>query len=63
MFSQARVKNSVHGGGGACVARGVFMAGGMHGRGMHGGGHAWQEGGAWQGAWVAGGVCGGVHAW
>ena len=63
MFSQACVKNSVHGGrhawqGGmrdvlVCVARGVCMAGGVHGGGLHGGGHVW-----W-GACMVGGVHGG----
>ena len=36
MFSEACVKNSVHGG--------TYMAGGLHG-----GGHAWHGGCAWQG--------------
>ena len=75
MFSQACVKNSVHGRGGACmaggcawgcvcdrgVARAVCVA-----RGVHGGGHAWWEackvGGAFlAGACMAGdgGMCGG----
>ena len=47
MFSQACVKNSVHGGGGSMghVWRGACVAGGM---GMHG-----------RGVCLAGGVCGG----
>ena len=50
MFSQACVKNSVHGRGGACMAggvcgRGACMAGGMPGKGgMHGRGCVWQGG-------------------
>ena len=56
IFSEACVKNSVHGGGGAC------MAGGMRGRGMHGGG-ACMVGGGMHGrrACVVGGhACQGV---
>ena len=52
IFSEACVKNSVHGGlGGAC------MPGGMCGRG-----HAWRGGCAWQGG-MHGGVCGRGCAW
>ena len=44
--------------GGACVA------GGMHDRGVvGGGGHGWQGMDAWQGVCVAGGMHGGGHAW
>ena len=50
---------------GECAWQGACMAGGMHGRGVCGRGHAWQRGCmvgggacAWQGA-----VCGGRHAW
>ena len=68
-FSEACVKNSVHGGGGhmwqggmhgrgAYVARGACMAGGMHG-----GGHAWQGGMHGRGHTWQGGMHGkgGVH--
>ena len=68
MFSQACVKNSVHGG--ACVVKGG-MYGRKHARwgtacmaeAMHVGGHAWQGGGmcgkgvCMAGAHVARGVC------
>ena len=33
IFSEACVKNSVHGGGGACVVGGMHGRGGMHGKG------------------------------
>ena len=73
IFSEACVKNSVHGGGGHAWQGGLHGRGGIHGSGaymegegacmvggMHGkGGHAWQGG-----ACVAGGgVCGGGRAW
>ena len=51
MFSQASVIPSVHRGGGMC------MVGGMHGRG-----HTWQ-GANMAGAYMAGCVCSGGHAW
>ena len=55
MFSQACVKNSVHSGGGACVAGGSCMDGGW-GCVWHG---AYVAGGyAWQGACMTGGVHG-----
>ena len=66
MFSQACVKNSVHGGGmhgrgmyvvGGMCGKGACMAGGVHGGGMHGRGHAWQGRHMWQGACMAGGAC------
>ena len=59
IFSEAHVKNSVHGG--ACLAGGHAWQGDMHGRG-----HAWRV------VCVAGGMCGGCivggmhgrgHAW
>ena len=66
IFSEACVKNSVHGGGGGggmrgkgvCVGRGVCM----HGRGRHAwqgtciaGGHAWKREHAWWWVCIAGG--------
>ena len=76
MFSEARVKNSVHSGVGACVAGVCARQRGMNGRGsmrggggMHGGGwHAWWGvacmvgGHVWQGV-CGGGMHGGGHAW
>ena len=78
IFSEACVKNSVHGGHvwqGACMAgggmcgRGTCMAGACMAGGAHDRGHAWQgacmaRGHVWQGVWVVGGMCGrgGVHA-
>ena len=50
MFSQACVKNSVHGGGG--VWQGACVAGGMHGRE-----HAWPGDVHGRGAYVVGGAC------
>ena len=46
MFSQAGVKNSVHGGGGGHVWQGTCMAGGHVWQGRHAwyGGHVWQGG-------------------
>ena len=85
MFLHLSVSHSVHEGGvcggGACVAwgdvggmcgggRGCVWQGGMHGRGVHGRGHAWWGACvAWGGVW--GGMCGrgkgcvwqGGHAW
>ena len=73
IFSEACVKNSVHGGGMGGVRHGgggCVWQGGMYGRGG-----AWQGGRAWQGhAWQGGmhsmGLCmaggsvhGGGHAW
>ena len=52
MFSQACVKNSVHGG--ACLARGACVVGG----------YAWQEGHVWRrGMCGREGMCDGGHAW
>ena len=53
---------------GACGSGGTCMVGGMHGRGVHGGGHVWWggmcgRGHAWQGDMHGKGVCmtGGMH--
>ena len=66
------MKNSVRG---VCMARGVFIVGGMCGGGacvaggcvaggMHGRGHAWQVGMHDRGVCMAGGVHGkGRHVW
>ena len=69
MFSQARVKNSVHVG--VCMARGCAWQGGIHGRRC-----VWQEGGhvrqgsmcggeghLWQGVCMTGGLHGRGYAW
>ena len=70
IFSEAFVKNPVHGGGGWRVGghalvwqgdvhgRGACMAGGVHGRGYVWGGHVWQGGHA-----VAGGIHGRGCVW
>ena len=50
IFSEACVKNSVH-------------RGGVHGREVHGAGHAWQGECVWWGACVTGGMCDRGHAW
>ena len=53
MFSQACIKNSVHGGGGGTSDRSCMVGGDMRGWGLHSGRHAWQ------GVCMAGGMCGG----
>ena len=67
IFSEACVKNSVHGGGdawqGGMHDRGhAWQQTGMHGKGgMCGRGHAWQQG---EHAWQRGGACvAGGHEW
>ena len=57
IFSEACVENSVHRGGGLCVAGGVWGMRGTCGRGMHG------EGVHGRGACMAGGMHGRGHAW